>query len=189
MTEGLIRCWGDGDPLMATYHDEEWGYPVHDDQKLFEHLMLDCFQAGLSWRTILHKREGFLRAFDNFDPHLVAKYSDADRSRLLADEGIVRNRLKINAAISNAQAFLKIVEEFGSFDQYIWGFTDHKTLFGPPRESLEGLPSTSPEAQAMSKDLKARGFKFVGPTVCYAFMQTVGMVDDHLEGCFRYIPR
>jgi DNA-3-methyladenine glycosylase I len=189
MTEELVRCWGDNDLLMTAYHDDEWGYPVHDDQKLFEHLMLDCFQAGLSWRTILHKREGFLRAFDNFDPNLVARYTDADRLRLLADEGIVRNRLKINAAISNAQALLKIVEEFGSFDQYIWGFTDHKTLFRQPMKTLEEMRPTSPESQAMSKDLKARGFKFVGPTVCYAFMQTVGMVDDHLEGCFRYQPR
>ena len=178
-------CWGDDDPLMADYHDNEWGKPEHDDQKLFEHLMLDGFQAGLSWRTILHKRENFRAAFDNFAPEKIARYTEKDQARLLDDAGIVRNRLKIKAAISNAQTFLKIKEEFGSFDRYIWGFTNHKTIKGLQADTWEGLQTSSPESDAMSKDLKARGFKFVGTTICYAFMQAVGMVDDHLDWCFR----
>lgn len=183
------RCFGDGDPLMATYHDEEWGVPVHDDQTLFEFLILEGFQAGLSWRTILHKRENFRRAFQDFDAKRIAHYTDTDRQRLLADAGIVRNRLKIEAAISNAQAFLKVVEEFGSFDRYIWRFTGGERLLGSPARSWQDVPVASPEAEAMSKDLKRRGFRFVGPTICYAFMQAVGMVDDHLVGCFRYSER
>ena len=185
MSENVRRCWGDDDPLMAEYHDLEWGFPVHDDQKLFEHLLLDSFQAGLSWRTILNKRENFRAAFDNFDPVKIAAYSEKDQARLLEDAGIIRNRLKIKSAITNAQTYLKIQEEFGSFDHYIWGFTKHQTLKGTRTETGEGLQTSSPESDAMSKDLKARGFKFVGTTICYAFMQAVGMVDDHLPWCFR----
>lgn len=185
METQIRRCWGDDDPLMAQYHDTEWGIPEHDDQKLFEHLMLDGFQAGLSWRTILYKRENFRAAFDNFDPQRIAGYTEKDRARLLENAGIVRNRLKIKATITNAQAFLAIQEEFGSFDKYIWGFTDYKTLKGIQSDTWEGLRTSSPESDAMSVDLKARGFKFVGTTICYAFMQAVGMVDDHLTWCFR----
>ena len=174
---------------MADYHDNEWGRTEHDDQKLFEKLTLDSFQAGLSWRTILHKRENFRSAFHGFDLHKVSRYGDADRERLLADAGIVRNRQKIDAAINNAQRVLELQTEFGSFDQYIWSFTDHKTLRGDPVSDWRELPSTSPESDAMSKDLKARGFKFVGSTICYAFMQAVGMVDDHMVGCFRFKER
>ncbi len=172
--------------MMETYHDNEWGKPEHDDRKLFEKLTLDSFQAGLSWRTILHKRDNFRAAFAGFDLKKVAKFGEADRERLLGDAGIVRNRQKIDAAINNAQRVLEIQEEFGSFDKYLWGFTDHKTLRAKPRSDLENLPSTSPESEAMSADLKAHGFKFVGGTICYAFMQAVGMVDDHLSTCFRF---
>ncbi len=185
----LVRCFGGDDPLMAAYHDEEWGVPVHDDRTLFEFLILEGFQAGLSWRTILHKRENFQRAFHGFEPQQIVNYTDADRQRLLADAGIVRNRQKIDATISNAQAFLKVVEEFGSFDRYIWSFTGGEVLFHPPARTWQDVPTASPEAQVMSKDLKRRGFRFVGPTICYAFMQAVGMVDDHLVDCFRYKER
>jgi DNA-3-methyladenine glycosylase I len=171
---------------MAQYHDHEWGVPVHEDRALYEHLVLDGFQAGLSWRVILHKRENFRRAFENFEPALVARYTGDDIARLLADPGIVRNRLKIKAAIVNAQALLRVKEEFETFDRYIWGFTDFKTMKGPEANRWEELPTTSPESDAMSQDLKARGFQFVGSTICYAFMQAVGMVDDHLKWCFRY---
>lgn len=181
----MRRCWGDDDPLMAEYHDTEWGVPEHDDQKLFEHLMLDGFQAGLSWRTILHKRENFRAAFENFDPVKIARYTEEDQARLLENAGIIRNRLKIKATITNAQAFLVIQEEYGSFDKYIWGFTDYRTLKGIQSDTWESLRTSSPESDAMSVDLKARGFKFVGTTICYAFMQAVGMVDDHLSWCFR----
>jgi DNA-3-methyladenine glycosylase I len=183
------RCFGGNDPLMAAYHDEEWGVPVHDDKALFEHLILDGFQAGLSWQIILHKRDNFRLAFEGFDPHFIAHYTDDDVQRLLGDAGIVRNRRKIEAAISNAQAYLAVVEEVGSFDGYIWSFTKHQTLLGPPARTWEDVPGVSSESEAMSQDLKARGFKFVGPTVCYAFMQAIGMVDDHLVGCFRFQPR
>jgi DNA-3-methyladenine glycosylase I len=189
MSDQKPRCFGDGDPLMAAYHDEEWGVPVHDDRTLFEFLILEGFQAGLSWKTILHKRDNFRRAFHAFDAQQIARFTDTDRQRLLADGGIVRNRLKIDAAISNAQAFLEVVEEFGSFDRYIWGFTGGDRLLGSPVRSWEDMQTSTPEAEAMSKDLKGRGFRFVGPTICYAFMQAVGMVDDHLEGCFRYQER
>lgn len=188
MEQEVKRCWGDDDPLMAEYHDQEWGFPVHEDQKLFEHLLLDSFQAGLSWRTILHKRENFRKALDNFDPKKIALYTEQDQARLLEDAGIIRNRLKIQAAISNAQIYLTIQEEFGSFDKYVWGFTDYKTIKGTRNDTLEGLLTSSPESDALSKDLKARGFKFVGTTICYAFMQAVGMIDDHLSGCFRSKP-
>ncbi len=189
MSEEISRCWGDEDALMADYHDNEWGRPEHDDQRLFEHLALDSFQAGLSWRTILNKRENFRRAFAGFDPKKVSKFNEADRERLLTDAGIVRNRQKIDAAINNAQRVLEIQKEMGSFDKYIWGFTGHKTLRSDPVSDWRGLPSTSPESEAMAADLKGRGFKFVGSTICYAFMQAVGMVDDHMIGCFRFRDR
>ena len=182
----VIRCFGGpDDPLMMRYHDEEWGVPLHDDRALFEFLVLDGFQAGLSWRTILHKRESFRRAFDGFDPQKVARYGDRDRRRLLGDAGIVRNRLKIDAAISNARRCLEVQEEFGSFDRYIWRFTGYKTLRDPRGVSLSSMPSSSRESDAMSSDLRARGFRFVGATICYAFMQAAGMVNDHVDGCFR----
>ncbi len=185
-TATLTRCWGDEDPLMAAYHDNVWGVPVHDDRTHFEFLLLDNFQAGLSWRTILNKQENFRRAFDGFDPVKIAAYTDADRQRLLADAGIIRNRAKVKAAITNAQAFLKVQTEHGSFDHYIWQFTGHKTLRNPNGVTLETMPVTTPESDAMSADLKGRGFKFVGSTICYAYMQSIGMVDDHMVGCFRY---
>ena len=171
---------------MEAYHDNEWGTPEHDDRKLFEKLTLDSFQAGLSWRTILYKRDNFRAAFAGFDLKKVSKFGEPDRERLLGDAGTVRNRQKIDAAINNAQRVLELQEEFGSFDKYLWGFTDHKTLRLKPASDWEGLPSTSPESEAMSADLKVHGFKFVGGTICYAFMQAVGMVDDHLSICFRY---
>jgi DNA-3-methyladenine glycosylase I len=182
----LQRCYGDGDELMEAYHDTEWGVPVHDDQLLFQKLILDGFQAGLSWRTILHKRENFRRAFDNFDPQVIANYGEPDIERLLSDAGIVRNKLKVRAAVTNAQAYLRIKDELGSFDKYLWSFTGGVTLSNKSMTSWDDLPATSPESDAMSRDLKARGFKFVGSTICYAFMQAVGIVDDHLVGCFRY---
>lgn len=189
MSGEVSRCWGDGDPLMEAYHDTEWGIPEHDDRKLFEHLALDCFQAGLSWRTILHKRENFREAFAGFDPQKVSKYGARERKRLLADAGIVRNRQKIDATINNAKLLLELQREFGSFDRYIWQFTDFKTLRGKPASNWQDIPATSPESEVMSKDLKQRGFKFVGSTICYAFMQAIGMVDDHMVGCFRYQAR
>jgi DNA-3-methyladenine glycosylase I len=171
---------------MAEYHDTEWGTPVHDDRKLFEHLLLDSFQAGLSWRTILNKRENFRAAFANFEPEVIAGFTEEDEERLRNDAGIVRNRLKIKAAIGNAKAVLEIQNEVGSLDTYLWSFTGYKTLRGVKAESWEEIRSSSPESDAMSKDLKARGMKFVGTTICYAFMQAVGMVDDHMVWCFRY---
>ncbi len=181
-----VRCsWGPGNPLMIRYHDEEWGVPVHDDRTTFEFLCLEGAQAGLSWQTILNKRDNFRRAFDNFDPAKVAAYGEADRKRLLADAGIVRNRAKIDAMINNAQRFLEVQKEFGAFDRYVWGFTGHSTLRRPGVITLENTPTRTPESEAMSKDLKSRGFRFVGPTICYAHMQAVGMVNDHITGCFR----
>ena len=182
----IARCFGDGDALMERYHDEEWGVPVYDDHSLFEKLLLDGFQAGLSWRTVLHKRENFRRAFEGFDPEAIARYDERDLERLLADTGIIRNRLKIGAAIRNAQTFLDFREREGSFAEFLWSFTDGQTLRRSPRaRRWEQLPASSPESEAMSKSLKAMGFQFVGPTICYAFMQAVGMVDDHLAHCFR----
>jgi DNA-3-methyladenine glycosylase I len=186
MLEDRVRCFGEGDPLMAAYHDEEWGVPVHDDRLLFEHLTLDIFQAGLSWRTILYKRKNFRRAFDGFNPKKISKYTEGDIVRLLSDPGIVRNRLKIQATINNAKVYLEIQKSFGSFDDYIWNFTDHQTLRGHGAICWDEVPTSSPESDAMAEDLKSKGFKFVGTTICYAFMQAVGMVDDHLVGCFRY---
>ena len=179
------RCDWAKKPLDIEYHDREWGIPVHDDRKLFEYLLLDGFQAGLSWSTILSKRENFRKAFDAFDYRKIAGYNSKKIETLLQDQGIIRNKLKIKAAISNAQAFLKVQEEFDSFDRYIWSFTDGKTIVNHWR-TIKEVPSTSNESDAMSKDLKKRGFTFVGSTICYAFMQAAGLVNDHLVTCFRY---
>ena len=172
-------------PLYEEYHDREWGVPLHDDRLLFEFLVLEGAQAGLSWYTILRKRENYRRAFEGFDPKRVAGYDQRRVRRLLADPGIVRNRLKVNSAVQNTKAFVKVQEEFGSFDEYVWRFVG-----GRPKNNrwrtLEDIPAVTPEAQAMSKDLMARGFRFVGPTICYAHMQATGMVNDHITGCFRY---
>ena len=181
----IRRCFGDGDPLMEAYHDSEWGVPVHDDTRLFEALTLQTFQAGLSWRTILHKREGFRRAFEGFSPETVARFGEAKRARLLADPAIVRNRQKIEAALANAQAALRIQEDLGSLDRYLWSFTGGRTLRSPARQDWDEVAAWTPESEGMAQDLKSSGFRFVGPTVCYALMQAVGMVDDHLAWCFR----
>jgi DNA-3-methyladenine glycosylase I len=179
------RCpWASSEP-MARYHDEEWGTPLHDDQKLFEFLILEGAQAGLSWETILKKRENYRAAFDRFDPVKVSRYDAKKVKSLLADAGIVRNRLKINSAIRNAKAFLEVQKEFGSFDAYIWRFVNERPRDGS-RQAMRDVPAQTPESDAMSKDLKKRGFNFVGSTICYAFMQAVGMVNDHLVDCFRY---
>jgi len=180
------RCaWPLSDPLMIAYHDAEWGVPLHDDRKLFEFIVLDAVQAGLSWRTVLHKRENYRRALRGFDPAKIARYGDKDMARLLSDAGLVRNRAKMAAIVSNAARFLEVQRDFGTFDAFIWRFTGGKTIVHR-FETLAELPATSPEAEAMSKALKARGFKFVGPTICYAFMQAAGMVNDHTIDCFRY---
>ncbi len=180
-----VRCpWPKDDPLMITYHDEEWGNPVHDDRKHFEFLLLDGFQAGLSWRTILHKRENFRKAFHGFDPRRIVRYDGRKLKSLMKDEGIIRNRLKVWGAVKNAKAFLAVQKEHGSFDKYIWQFTGHKTLRSV-RRVFKDIPARSAESDAMSRDLKKRGFTFVGTTICYAYMQAAGMVDDHLTGCFR----
>ena len=173
------------DPLYVAYHDLEWGVPVHDDQLLFEFLILEGFQAGLSWRTILYKRDNFRRAFDNFDPLKIAVYGEEKIAGLLADAGIVRNKAKVQASITNARAFLAVKEEFGSFDAYIWQFTGGKTLRNT-WTSMAEVPARTPESDAMSKDLLKRGFRFVGSTICYAHMQATGMVNDHTVDCFRY---
>jgi DNA-3-methyladenine glycosylase I len=170
---------------MIEYHDNEWGVPVHDDRLLFEFLVLEGAQAGLSWSTILNKRENYRTAFDHFEIEKVADYGEDKIGQLLQDPGIIRNRLKIRSTISNARAVLSIRKEFGSFDSYIWGFVDGETIRNSWRE-LKEIPAKTPEAEAMSKDLKKRGFTFVGPTICYAFMQAVGMVNDHITNCFRY---
>ncbi|MBE0646862.1 MAG: DNA-3-methyladenine glycosylase I [Bacteroidales bacterium] len=177
--------WPGNDPLMIRYHDEEWGVPVHDDTKLFEFLVLDAFQAGLSWRTVLNKRENFRKAFDQYDVHKIASYGDAEIQRLLTDDGIIRNKAKISATIENAKRFLDVQHEFGSFDSYIWQFTNSKTIHNR-RETLKDLPASTPLSDNMSNDLRKRGFKFVGSTICYAFMQAAGMVNDHLIQCYRH---
>ncbi len=180
------RCnWSTSTEKMIHYHDVEWGLPVRDDRLLFEYLVLDAFQAGLSWSTILNRREGFRKAFAGFDAKKIAKFTDADYERLMLDEGIIRNKLKIRAAIGNAQAFLAIQKEFGSFSEYIWQFTKGKTKVNKWKTQGE-LPARTAESDAMSKDLLKRGFKFVGSTICYAFMQASGMVNDHLTTCFRH---
>lgn len=181
--ERIRVCWGLVSPLDAAYHDNEWGVPCHDDRDLFERLMLEGFQAGLSWSTILAKRENFSRAFDNWDTERIAAYGPDDVARLLGDPGIVRNRIKVEATIKNARAYLAISEEFGTFDSYIWDFTGGVPLDRPAPQTFADVPATTPESDAMSKALKKRGFTFVGSTICYAFMQSVGMVNDHLAGC------
>ena len=180
------RCaWVSDHSIYIDYHDTEWGIPVHDDKKLFEAIILDTFQAGLSWLTVLKKRENFRKAFDNFDPEIIAKYDDQKIQSLLQNEGIIRNKLKIIAAVSNAVAFLKIREELGSFNNYIWQFTGHKTICNH-WENIKQIPVSTKESDLMSKDLKKKGFKFVGSTICYAFMQATGMVCDHTKECYRY---
>lgn len=180
-----VRCsWATGE-AMIRYHDEEWGVPAHDDQTLFEFLILEGAQAGLSWSTILNKRDSYRRAFEGFDPERVARYDRRKMDRLLRDPGIVRNKLKIASAIANAKAFLRVQEEFGTFDRYIWQFVDGKPRRNAPH-SPKQVPARSPDSDAMSKDLKHRGFNFVGSTICYAFMQAVGMVNDHVVDCFRF---
>ncbi len=182
----MDRCaWVGNNLLMAEYHDSEWGVPVHDDQKLFEFLILEGAQAGLTWQTILNKRENYRKAFDGFDPAKVATYTEGDVARLLADPGIVRNRLKVRAAIGNARAFLEVQREFGSFDRYLWQFVGDQPIKNTFK-SLAEIPAKTKESDALSKDLLKRGFKFVGSTICYAFMQAVGMVNDHTVDCFRY---
>jgi DNA-3-methyladenine glycosylase I len=182
----VTRCeWADRTEAEQAYHDNEWGVPVHDDRRLFEFLILEGSQAGLSWSTVLRKREGYRRAFDDFDARRISQYRENDISRLLANSEIIRNRLKINAAIANARAFLRVQEQYGSFDHYIWQFVGG----GPVQNSwrqMTDIPCSTPESEAMSRDLRKRGFKFVGATICYAFMQAVGMVNDHVVGCFRY---
>lgn len=180
------RCaWVGTDPLMVAYHDSEWGVPLHDDRKLFEFMVLDAMQAGLSWSIVLHKRTNFERALDGFDPVKVAKYTDKDLERLVATDGIIRNRQKLAASIANAQAVLTVQREFGSLDSYLWDFVGGKTKVNGWTD-VQRIPATTPQAEAMSKELKTRGFKFVGPTICYSFMQAAGMVNDHTTSCFRY---
>ena len=180
------RCqWASDDPLYMAYHDEEWGVPLHDDRMLFEFLILEGAQAGLSWITILRKRENYRAAFDNFDPVKVAAYDEAKILELLDNPGIVRNRAKIRSAVGNAKAFLRVQQEFGSFDSYIWSFVDGQPI-NNQWQMLSDIPAETAESRAMSKDLKKRGFNFVGPTICYAFMQACGMVNDHTVDCFRY---
>lgn len=186
MKSELFRCgWSGTDELYIEYHDKEWGAPLHDERRLFEMLILEGAQAGLSWSTILHKRAAFRQAFDNFDPEKVAGYGEKKVNQLLGNAGIIRNKAKINAAIGNAQAFLKIQGELGSFDAYIWQFVGSKPLRNHWK-SLKQIPAETKQSQAMSKDLKTRGFRFVGPTICYAYMQATGMVNDHVVDCFRY---
>jgi DNA-3-methyladenine glycosylase I len=186
MPPGPKRCdWAGTDPLYAAYHDGEWGVPLHDDLRLFEMLCLEGAQAGLSWITILRKRDNYRKAFDGFDPRKVARYDRRKIGRLLKDGGIVRNRLKIEGTVKNAKAFLAVAGEYGSFDRYIWTFTGGKPVVNR-RRTMKDIPATTPESDAMSKDLRKRGFTFVGPTICHAFMQACGMVNDHLVTCRRY---
>lgn len=185
MSSKLIRCPWTSSPLMNDYHDTEWGVPLHNDRKHFEFLVLDAFQAGLSWAIVLNKREGFRAAFHNFDPVKVAEMSDDEAEELTINPTIIRNRLKIHATIRNAAAFLAVQKEFGSFDNYIWQFTGGKTIVNSWSE-LKHIPAKSAESDAMSKDLKKRGFSFVGSTICYAYMQAAGMVNDHIITCFRH---
>ena len=184
-TETLVRCaWSAGE-LMRRYHDEEWGVPLHDDRRLFEAIVLDGAQAGLSWSTILRKRENYRAAFDGFDPMVVASYGPDKVTELLANPGLIRNRQKIASAIANARAFLAVQDELGSFDRYLWGFVGGKPIVNT-WPSMAELPAQSPESDALSKDLRRRGFSFVGSTICYAFMQAAGLVNDHTVDCFRY---
>lgn len=187
MPKQLKRCaWvTPGDELYERYHDTEWGVPVRDDRTIFEFLVLESAQAGLSWRTVLRKRENYRRLFAGFDPERVAKFTARDVERLMKDEGIIRNRAKIVAAIGNAKAFLKVAKEFGTFSLYVWSFVGGKTIEGK-RKTIKDIPAISPEATALSKDLKKRGFAFLGPTVCYAHLQATGLVNDHTRDCFRH---
>ena len=183
----IKRCkWAGADPLMIAYHDNEWGKPLHDDRRLFEFLILEGAQAGLSWMTILKKRENFRRALNGFDPVRMAAYNEDKTAQLLQDKGIIRNRLKIGAAVANARAFLDIQAEFGSFDTYIWQFVNHEPVRNHWKRQTD-IPAKTRDSEAMSKDLKQRGFRFVGPTICYAFMQAIGMVNDHTIDCFRHL--
>jgi len=184
-TAQLVRCPWAANELSIRYHDEEWGVPVHDDRTLFEFLILEGAQAGLSWNTILNKRDRYREVFDGFDPEIVARYDRRKVDRLLCDPGIVRNKLKVASAVANAKAFLRVQKEFGSFDHYVWQFVDGKPRVNSPK-SLKDLKAKTSDSDAMSKDLKLRGFNFVGSTICYAFMQAVGMVNDHVVDCFRY---
>lgn len=182
----VSRCeWGNYNKLIKQYHDKEWGVPSHDDNSLFEFLILEGIQAGLSWNTILQKRENYRKALDHFDYNKIASYREQKIEELMNNSGIIRNKLKINATVSNAKAFKKVQKEFGSFDRYIWQFVDYNPIIHTFKVLTE-LPSTTKESEIMSKDLKKRGFKFIGPTICYAFMQAVGMVNDHIIDCFRY---
>jgi DNA-3-methyladenine glycosylase I len=182
----IVRCpWCGSDPLYTAYHDQEWGVPLHDDMRLFEMLTLEGAQAGLSWLTILRKREGYRRAFAGFDPQIVAGFDDADVARLLADPGIVRNRLKVASTISNARAVLEVQARYGSLDAFLWGFVDGVPIRNS-RRTLAEIPASTPLSDTMSRELKRHGFRFVGSTICYAHMQATGMVNDHLTGCFRY---
>ena len=184
--EAIVRClWCGSEPLYMAYHDHDWGVPLHDEQRLFEMLTLEGAQAGLSWLTILRKREGYRRAFAGFDPQLVAGFGDADVARLLADPGIVRNRLKIASTISNARAVLEVQARYGSLDAFLWGFVDGEPIRNSWRSMAE-IPASTPLSDAMSRELKRHGFRFIGTTICYAHMQATGMVNDHLTGCFRY---
>jgi len=185
----LHRCWGAGDSLMESYHDLEWGTPVRDDWLLYEHLTLDSFQAGLSWRTVLAKREAFRRAFEGFDPERIARYGKKDIGRLMRDAGIIRNRQKIEAAIGNARAFLVMRDAGESFSDFLWSFTGGATRLGKAARRWQDIPASTAQSDAMAQALRQRGFRFVGTTICYAFMQAVGIVDDHMVGCFRYQPR
>jgi len=181
-----IRCsWAGESPLFQDYHDHEWGRPVHDDRKLFEMLILEGAQAGLSWITVLKKRESYRKAFDGFDPHKIVQYGDAKIQELMANEGIVRNRLKINGTVTNAKLFLDTQDKHGSFDKFIWAYADNTPIAGH-RKSIEDVPATTPLSDKISKDLKKMGFKFVGSTIIYAFMQAIGMVNDHTTDCFVY---
>jgi DNA-3-methyladenine glycosylase I len=184
-SKDLVRCGWARNDLSIKYHDREWGVPVHNDRKLFEFLILEGAQAGLSWDTILQKRENYRRAFDNFDPELVARYNQRKQNALLKDPGIVRNRLKIASAVLNARAMLAVVEERGSFDGYLWQFVEGRTRLNSWSNSSQ-VPARTPQSDAMSKDLQIRGIKFVGSTICYALMQAIGMVNDHVVTCFRY---
>ncbi len=180
------RCsWVGSDPLMIAYHDTEWGVPVHDDEKLFEFMVLDAMQAGLSWRIVLQKRENFEQALDSFDISKIAKYGDRDLERLVTNAGIIRNRQKLEATITNARSAITVQQEFGSLDTYLWQFVNGRPTLNAWTETSQ-VPAKSPVAEVMSKDLKKRGFKFVGPTICYAFMQAAGLVNDHLTTCFRF---
>ena len=188
-TDPRPRCpWAVSSPLMLAYHDHEWGQPCHNDQALFERLVLESFQSGLSWATILHKREHFRQAFDGWDVARIAAYGPDDVTRLMADAGIVRNRRKIEATITNAHGFLAVQAEVGSFDRYLWSFVGGSPLLRPAPPAWDTLPTQTTESQTLARDLRRRGFAFVGPTMCYALMQSVGMVNDHVQGCFLAAP-